>query len=149
MKKIPLTQGKEALVDDADFEWLNQYKWRYIPNYKPEYVGSAAMSSSRKIIRMHRLILGAKKGQEVDHVNRDPLDNRKENLRIATRGENTRNQGGRKDSTSGQRGVNFHKPRKSWVARIQVDGNRYFLGAFKTKKEAISAYNKAKVVYGY
>jgi hypothetical protein len=101
MKKIHLSiNGKHkgkyfAIVDDRDFEWLNQYKWVYSESssYKHNkwhrYQGYAKRTYD--LMRMHRLIINAPKGMEVDHINRDTLDNRRSNLRLATRLQNRLN----------------------------------------------------------
>lgn len=138
MKLIPLTQGKFAQVDNEDYEKLSKYKWHF-------HTGYAATTS--KTIRMHRLILNAKVGEEVDHINRDKLDNRRGNLRICTRSENNHNMGLRRDNTSGYKGVNYFKLRKCWVARLQLGQKRYYLGGFATKTEAVLALEKARTVY--
>ena len=92
MKKIELTQGKFALVDDEDFEWLNQWKW-YANHlgYTWYVVRSVRYDNEVKAILMHRSILNAKIGEEIDHINHNGLDNRKKNLRICTRSQNNMN----------------------------------------------------------
>lgn len=92
MKKIPLTQGHFAIVDDADYEWLNQWKWRA---KKAAYLSYAARSvrvnGKTETVYMHRLIMDCPKGKEVDHANRVTFDNRRDNLRICERSENQKN----------------------------------------------------------
>lgn len=90
-KRISLSQSKFAIIDDADFELVSQYKWRLHkgipanPNARIMYYARGRkVGASRTEAYMHRLILGVKKGQEVDHKNRNGLDNRRANLRIAT-----------------------------------------------------------------
>src|SRR6266513_4663456 len=87
MKKIKLTKGKYALVDDVDFEWLNQWKWHITTNR----YASRTLWPSKKDVYMHRIILNAQKGQEVDHINRDPLDNRRSNISLCTHAQNMAN----------------------------------------------------------
>lgn len=140
-KQIPLTKGAFTLVDDDDFEWLSKHNWQLSSH------GYA--KTGVKGYYMHRAILGAPPGREVDHINRDKLDNRRENLRIITNAKNNRSTPQRKDNTSGFKGVSYFKPRKCWVARIQVDGKRYYLGNYKTKEEAIMAYNRGLMEYNY
>lgn len=139
MKLIPLTQGKSAVVDDSDFDWLSKYNWQLSSG---GYARTGVESHY-----MHRVILGAPKNREIDHINHDKLDNRRENLRFVTRSENNHNVGMRKDNTSGYKGVNFFKSRNSWVARIQIEGKRFFLGSFKTREEAIMAYIRSEMEY--
>ena len=103
---------------------------------------------------MHRIIANAKEGESVDHVNGNPLDNRKENLRVCTMSQNLANQKLRKDSTSGFKGVSKNQSKTNpWRAYInRKDGKKtkqYHLGLFKTPEEAARAYNeKAKELFG-
>jgi hypothetical protein len=97
--------------------------------------------------RMHREIFGACDGQLVDHVDGDGLNNRRSNLRIATRAENNRNAAVRKDNTSGFKGVHWHKGDGRWQAQIRVAGKRIRLGAFDTPEAAHAAYCEAAARY--
>ena len=86
-KTIPLTQGKLALVDDADFEWLNQWKWhavRFRDRYYAVRTATENETSSPTTVYMHRLIMGTDTGQATHHLNNDGLDNRQDNLRVCT-----------------------------------------------------------------
>ena len=148
-KKIPLTQGKFALVDDEDFEWLIQYKWYYM-NVAPN--GGYAATGNKPSRYMHRVILNPAIGSETDHVNGDGLDNRRCNLRACTHAENIWNKRNHRGSSSKYKGVVFHsagKRRKRWVANIYTNGTRTYLGYFKTAEEAAYAYDKAaKALFG-
>lgn len=126
-----------ALVDDADFEWLNQFKW-YAKGPEGRYV--YAVTGSEKT-RMHRLILP--EVVLVDHQNRDTLDNRRENLRPATRTDNGANAVRRTDNTSGFKGVYWNKEKRQWVARVGVRGKRRYLGHFDDLWQAARAYDAA------
>lgn len=141
MNKISLTQGKHALVDDKDFERLSQFKWHLRHN------GYAARNKSRKVgggtIFMHRIVLGAPKGMESDHINGDKLDNRRKNLRICTSSQNKANRNKQSNNSSGFKGVRFNVERGKWCAFIGFKGRSFNLGRFKYRKEAIVAYNKA------
>jgi hypothetical protein len=141
-KEIPLTRGMVALVDDADFDWLNQWKW----------CATAAGYAMRRInitrsigeyIYMHRLIAGAGEGVYTDHINHDTFDNRRCNLRIATPGESIRNTRARRNKISVFKGVSGSRNR--WEAFIQVDGVKTALGIFFTQREAAHAYNEAAI----
>ena len=142
-----------ALVDDEDYEQLNQYNWFAAGDGSGMVYAMRHVSVSEDIpyrdITMHRSILGKKKGLEVDHINRDGLDNRRENLRLCTRSQNSMNQGLRKNSLSGYRGVSYHQKRKRWIARIRVDGKHVRSASFKTAEEAARAYDEfAKKYHG-
>ena len=147
MKKIPLTQGKFALVDDGDFEWLNQWKWCY-DRYAVRSIQKS--KNQRMLWFMHWSIIGKPpKGLETDHINGDKLDNRKNNLRIVTRSQNMMNKKRQKNNTSGFKGVSRSKEKKKWYARICYQGKEYFIGSFNNEKEAAKAYNiKAKEYFG-
>lgn len=144
MKEIQLTQGKVAIVDDDDFEWLAQWKWHTDKNGYA--IRNVRISTGvRTTLKMHRVILGLKKGDgfDVDHINETRSDNRKSNLRKATRSENLRNQGKYKNNTTGFKGVLWHKINKKWTAQIQIYGKGKHLGCFNTPEEASKAYEKA------
>lgn len=100
-----------------------------------------------KIYELHRLIVGAKKGDYVDHINGNTLDNRSINLRICTNGANLRNAKLRKGNPSGARGVGWDKVTQSWTAQIKVNYRRIWLGRHKTLKSAIQARKQAEIKY--
>jgi hypothetical protein len=145
MKEIPLTQGKVALVDNEDFEWLSQWKW----SYHGRYAKRNTSRPNQKTIRMHREIMHVPSDMETDHLNHGGLDNRKENLRICTHAENMRNRKINLNNSSGFKGVHFSKQHKKWRARIEVDGTRKHLGLFLTPEAAARAYDEvAKKLFG-
>jgi hypothetical protein len=90
---------------------------------------------------MHQMVLGVPPGMEVDHINRDRLDNRRCNLRPATEGQTADNSNRRKDNKSGFKGVHFHH--NGWRAQIRHRGTRCDLGTFPTKEQAAAAYRDA------
>ena len=144
MKKIRLTQGKVALVDDDDYERLSKYKWHafHIKSNGAWYAARSGKSKAAPKIRMHREVMGLLPGcgGEVDHVDRDGLNNTKCNLRIATRSENCRNRRAPHGKTSKYRGVSRHANGRGWVAQCKPKG---YIGYFCTEEEAALAYNEA------
>ena len=146
--KIPLTQGKFAIVGPRDYKYLMQWKWYYLNGYAIRN----GPQPKRRPIRMHRVILermGFKDFEDSDHVNKDKLDNRRCNLRPATRSQNNCNRSRRSHNTSGYLGVNWHKLTKKWRAYIAIGKKHKHLGLYKTKEKAARAYNDAaKKHYG-
>jgi hypothetical protein len=142
MKEIYLASGKGvALVDDKNYELLSQHSWC------DNGCGYAITSIDGKGVRMHRLITDAQPGEEVDHINRDRLDNRETNLRIVTRSQNCRNKSSR-GGTSDYVGVSWRADREVWEAKIRVSGRKKFLGYFRSEQGAAHAYDRAVVEYG-
>jgi len=93
----------------------------------------------RRFVRFHRIVMKAKPGQFVDHINKDRADNRKCNLRCCWRAENDRNRGTYVTNTSGVTGVYFDKQRNKWVASISYNKKRTLIGRFASKEEAVRA----------
>ncbi len=145
MKKIILTQGKVALVDDKDFEYLVNWTWYY------SIRGYAELYERGKTIRMHRVVLERKLGhsdfEDTDHINGDSLDNQRDNLRPATHVQNSYNRGKNKNNTSGYKGVDQYAQTGKWRARIQVNGKNTCLGYFYNKIIAARAYDRAAIKY--
>ncbi len=128
MRYIQLTKGAVAIVDDKDFDKVSEYKW---------YCSSMGYASrtehkngTKKEILLHRFLMGAKKGQEIDHINRNSLDNTRSNLRFCTRSENNHNRGINKNNKSGYTGVYWHKGAGKWLAQIMLDKKRINVGLF-------------------
>jgi AP2 domain len=146
MKQIPLTKGKFALVDDEDYERLAAMgKWQCVGRGKKIY--AIKMFWKKKHVIMHRLIMNASDGLEVDHRNGNGLDNQKSNLRVCGCIDNGKNLSKRSDNTSGFKGVNWHKQKSKWRARIQFDFKRIDVGYFDCPIEAARAYNAAALKY--
>lgn len=147
MKRIPLSRGKFALVDDCDFDELSKHRWFFATaGYAWRTLKiSECPHSYGKLLYMHRSILNAQKGQEVDHINGDKLDNRRDNIRIASSRQNKLNKPKPRHNTSGVRGVNWNKGRRRWVARISVAvGQSKTIGYFRDKAAACAARSAAE-----
>ncbi len=144
MKYIKLTQGKVVLVDDEDFEKLNQYKWRLAKRGKTIYAQTRFPNSVQ--ILMHRFLMNTPQGMETDHIDGDGLNNQRNNLRICTHRENSMNQR-KRQGTSKYKGVYFRKDRKKWTTRIKVNGRTIHLGNFFEEDKAAMAYNAAAYIY--
>jgi len=145
MKKIKLTQGKYAIVDDWNYEWLNRYKWCAYLNGYSWYAMRAIITRQGKHrnIHMHRQILrlSYKDSKQVDHINRDGLDNRRCNIRICSVSQNLQNRKGW--GLSQYKGVSWFSPRRKWRARIQVNEKTLYLGYYSDEIEAAKVYNQA------
>lgn len=144
-RPIPLSQGKVAIVDAADFEWLNQWKWSLLNGkYAARQTGP---KGQRVSILMHRLIMDTPAGMDTDHINGNKLDNRRCNLRVATRGQNNVNRGLTPNNTTGFKGVHSpkHSPRVGtyWEAVLIVNNKNVPLGAFGSPEEAGRAFDIA------
>lgn len=130
-------RGVKVLVSDEDYEWISKLNWTisrqpngniYIQHWK-----------KGKCYYMHRMILDAPKGKYVDHINRNTLDNRRENIRIVTHADNMRNTDLRKSNSSGFRGVYQEKDGRKKMWRVEVrqpNGKTKWLCACYTKEEA-------------
>jgi hypothetical protein len=155
MKEIPLSQGKTALVDDEDFEYLNQWKWCAVSSktrntfYALRTINVSSVNDKCRQIRMHREIMKTSKGLEVDHIDGDGLNNQKYNLRNCSRLQNVLNQKIQKVSkTSRYRGVLWNGRRK-WRVQIQYKGKVHYLGYFNIEEEAARAWDrKALELFG-
>jgi hypothetical protein len=155
MKLIQLRKDKFVKVDDEDFEWINKLKWYASPSTGSLFYAKRFDSNKgeRIAIFMHREILG--KYQEinsshiVDHINRDGLDNRKVNLRVCNRSQNSANTKLNKRNTSGFRGVTWDKEKKRWRATLMNNGKNFRLGRFKLKEmAALKCEGKLIEIYG-
>jgi len=141
MKTIALTKGQFATFDDEDIDLILSHHWRAHRAGRRGYYASAE-NASGEIIWMHRLVMDAPENMEIDHINHDTLDNRKENLRLATKNENQWNNK-RIVTTFGYKGITYDKKKKTYRARIRKNGVRHNLGSYSTARDAAYAYNKA------
>lgn len=137
--------GEEIYFDKEDYDKISGYIWHSQDGYANTYV--MTKEGKRKRLGMHRLLLNAKDGDVVDHINRKPNDNRKLNLRICTIGQNNINHSLRKDNKSGVVGVRFDKRINKWVAQIRINGKSIHLGSFYDKEDAIAMRRSAEEKY--
>lgn len=144
MRYIKLTQGKRAIVDDEDFGKLGVYNWRYFDHGSGYAVRRpSGKHGINKVVYMHREIIGAVKGQQVDHKNGDGLDNRKENLRFSSQKQNCQN----KKSSKKYKGVYRVTDRVGFRSSIYINGKSKYLGYFYNQEDAAKAYDKAAKYY--
>lgn len=142
VRKIPLTKGYVALVDDEDFAELSQFRWHASVQPTAVYAKRYITVDGHPVaVPMQNAILKPPSGYVVDHRDGDALDNRKENLRVATPTQNCRNKGPARSNKAGFRGVS--PCRSMWRATIYVDGKPLNLGNFGTPEEAARAYDVA------
>lgn len=151
VKELCAGKNHITLVDDEDFEYLDQWFWsfdrRYV--YRKEYLGMDGGKQKYKKIYLHRLIMNTPEGFDTDHINHDKLDNRKENLRIVSRSQNNMNQRPQIGRTSKYKGVHWNKRGGNWKSEIKMNGKSKWSRVFKTEQEAVIAYNKAaKELFG-
>jgi hypothetical protein len=138
MKEVSLTKGKFALVDDEDFELVCKYKWYAVTNKSGIWYASTTIGGNS--FGMHRLILGIK---YVDHIDRDGLNNQRNNLRPTNPSLNMANAKKRGTNTTSQyKGVSWSLYKQKWQASASKDGKRYFLGYFSSEIEAAKAYDR-------
>ncbi len=137
-REIPLSRGVTAKVDSEDFDWLTELgSWSLS---KTGYAYNRGLKMHRVIFAYHGL---CNKGESLDHINRDKLDNRKANLRIADNRQNAGNVGLLNTNTSGIRGVYWHKTEQKWIAALYINNKKKTIGRFTNKKDAAQAYNEA------
>ncbi len=145
MKTIPLTKGFVAMVDDEDYEFLIQWKWS--ANVTPD--GHVYAKRNKRVggrcttIMMHRYLVGAVAGQQLDHFDRNTLNNQRLNLRFSTQSQNVANSTKSKANTSGFKGVTWYKPSQNWQSQIMVEGVNHYLGKFEHSSDAAAAYDCA------
>ena len=149
-KEVQLTKGFVALIDDDDFEEVNKYKWTASEVRKGKFyaVRSVYKNGVRKTQYLHRFIMGVTdKKIQVDHINCNTMDNRKNNLRTCNNSQNSMNKKPQKNNTSGKSGVSFDKTYNKWHARIKKDRKTIHLGYFTNLDDAIKARKQAEVKY--
>lgn len=134
---LPTAQGIFILVDDQDFDRAIQHGWSLDPR------GYAHAKIEQETVLLHRWLVGAQKGEEVDHKNHNTLDCRRENLRRCTKSQNMANMKTPRSNTTGFKGVTYDKRVNRYTARIKVNQKHLHLGSFLTAEDAGIVYNHA------
>ena len=150
-KRVDLFSGKYvfvhlggydySLIDAADYGMISQFRWELTKHETHRY--ARGIDANGHYTMMHRLLMDAKKGQLVDHINGKCTDNRRSNLRFATLSQNAMNKKTSKQNTSGHKGVHWNKAQSKWIARIKVKGVSMYLGQYDDVLQAAEAYSKA------
>ena len=136
MKIILSKSGQKIKVDDEDYEYLNQFSWH-------SSVGYATRDINHRTIYMHREIMNPTEGFQVDHINHDKFNNKRENLRLCTPRQNSRNRSGW--GKSKYLGVSTSTIKGKWIAYIYLSKRQTVLGHYETEKEAAIAYDIAAI----
>lgn len=146
MKIIPLTKGRVALVDDEDFELLNQWSWCINKDGQWPYAIRRQRNAIPNTIVMHRLLMGFPQGMEIDHIDGNTLNNQKSNLRICSSRQNKQNRRMTTRNSSGYKGVFYAiHPHNRWRAVISINGKTKHLGHFLDPRMAAMSYDEAAI----
>jgi hypothetical protein len=145
MKEIMLTQGAVSVVDDEDFEMINSFKWQIRRNKYTSYACRIYRTKDgRKEMSIHQMILKPKEGYQIDHIDGDGLNNRRDNLRYVTKGQNRMNMKNVNPFSSSKfKGVTLF--RNKWMAQLRYNDKHYYLGVFHGEIDAARAYDKKAI----
>ena len=136
---IILASHALAIVSASDYDRISAFMWRS----HPRGYAQCDLPGGGGTVTMHRMVMAAPTGSEVDHINGDKLDNRRENLRFVTRSQQIANCRSHEGSTSRFKGVSRPKGRRKWIAQISCKGRYHYLGWFDTEEGAACSYNEA------
>lgn len=150
---IPLTQGQETIIDACDAD-LAEFKWHAQKSNSGYYASRniTIVNGDQKAIPLHRAILekmldrSLENGEWVDHKDRNTLNNRRENLRLADPSKNARNRKRPSTNTTGYKGVQKYGDNR-WRVQIYIDGRNKHIGLFDDLQDAINAYQDAALHY--
>lgn len=146
---IIVIDGYNVLIDKEDFEKIKNYDWHISTHDIPNKLYYFRCQKGEQTVRLHREIMGCtyKDGREVDHINGDTLDNRKQNLRVCSHSQNGKNMKINKRNNTGYKGISWHPRDKCYQARIGVNNKRIYLGYFDNPEDAHAAYCAASKKY--
>lgn len=149
--ELELTQGQVTLIDDEDADLVSAHKWcAHYDRTRDLYVAISnrpTVDGVRGIVYLHTYILDPPDGYSVDHIDRNPLDNRRSNLRLANSMQQALNKGSYSNSSSQYKGVHLRKSSGKYIAQFQTHKSKKHIGCFKTAEEAATAYDRALLDY--
>jgi hypothetical protein len=133
------------MVDFQDIDLVSDHPWRLCVSYALTHIRVPGDKVKARTLSMHRLLMDCPEGMEIDHINRDGLDNRRANLRLATRSQQRMNEKMHVNNTSGHRGVSWNKRRHKWFAQIRCNYKQHNIGLFDDLDEAVRAYEAKSI----
>jgi hypothetical protein len=144
---IRLSKDYFTIIDSEDLPRVSKYKWHTTTVNKYNKPRAVCSFKGRKTLKLSRLIMNAPDNMVVDHINGNPLDNRKCNLRICSQRENMLNRNLNRNNKSGYKGVSWSKRDNKWLSELQTNNKSYYLGIYKDKIEAAKAYDKKAIEF--